>query len=332
MVSESDAIDMLIGAGFSVEVPQSGDRSVDLCATRDGQTTCLQVKVRQKSIYEWDARQILETAHGRVLVVVPVASRGLIDAAKRDSRLSVASVRDRRLIWDREEIQSPNASWNEQLTVSVPSRRRNPWGRWALMRALLLDDEPRTQVALAKEIAVTQSGVSKAMSALDAFVTRSAGGWSASDRSRLWDAFMAEYPGPGGFTSYWYGLDPIIEQSKAVAVAGVAAGIPVLRSGDPAADELAPWRVPSRAVVYAKASIGLEKLGFARTSAERATLQFTVPADQTIWATAGNWADQSNTTTVDPVLAAWDLKRIGGPDAPDAIDRVRKMVIPDRRL
>ena len=326
-ISESDAVDLLVAAGFDVSMPPGEDRGVDLLLSREGETTVVQVKVRQKTIYEWDALQLLASAHGRLLVVVPTASRGLIDAAKRNPRLGVASVTDRRLIWNREEIHSPDAVWNTHASMTAPRRRRNPWGRWAIMRAYILDGEPRSQVELAKETGVTQSAVSKSSRALGGLIVRSTSGWKATDRSALWDMFMAEYAGPGGVTTYWYGLDAISDQSKAVVAAGISADVHVLSSGDSAADELAPWRVPVRAVVYAKSGIALGRLGFAQTTRERATLQFTVPADHTIWATTASWAHRTNTATVDPVIAAWDVRRAGGPDADEAVQRIRSLVL-----
>lgn len=326
-ISESDAVDLLVAAGFDVSMVPGEERGVDLLLSREGETTVVQVKLRQKTIYEWDALQLLASTHGHLLVVVPTASRGLVDAAKRNPRLGVASVTDRRVIWGREEIRSPDATWNSPASVTAPRRRRNPWGRWAIMRAYILNTEPRSQVELAKEVGVTQSAVSKSNDALDGLIVRSNSGWKATDRAALWDMFMAEYAGPSGITTHWYGLDAISDQSKAVMAAGISAGVEVLSSGDSAADELAPWRVPGRAVVYAKSGIALGKLGFAQTTAERATLRFTVPADHTIWATAASWRHRTNTTTVDPVIAAWDVRRTGGPDAEEAVQRIRSVVL-----
>ena len=326
-ISESDAVDVLIAAGFDVSVRSDQRRGVGLLVSRGGETAAVQVKVRQKTIYEWDALHLLEYAQERVLVVVPVASRGLIDAAKRDRRLGVVSLRDRLLVWDREEIHSPDVIVAAHASVAVPGRRRNPWGRWAIMRAYLHDGEPRSQVELAKETGVTQSAVSKSNSALGGLIVRSASGWRATDRSALWDIFMAEYAGPGGITTHWYGLDAVTDQSNAVVAAGASAGVQVLVSGDSAADQLAPWRAPARAVIYATSGIALSKLGFAQTTGARATLTFTVPADQTIWATAASCSQRTNTPTVDPVMAAWDVSRTGGPDADEAVQRIRDLVL-----
>ena len=325
-ITESDAVDVLVAAGFDVSVHPEQRRGVDLLVSRNGETAVVQVKVRQKAIYEWDAMRLLDSADERLLVVVPIASRGLIDAAKRDGRLGVLSLRDRLIIWNREEIHSPDVIAETHASVTVPGRRRNPWGRWAMMRAYLLDEEPRSQVKLAKETGVTQSAVSKSNSTLDGLVVRSASGWRAADRSALWDAFMAEYVGPGGITTYWYGLESVNDQSNSVVSAGASAGVQVLVSGDSAADQLAPWRVPARAVVYSASGIALGKLGFAQTTEERATLSFTVPVDHTIWATATSWSKRNNTSTVDPIIAAWDVRRTGGPDADEAVTRIRDLV------
>ncbi|MCC6270443.1 MAG: LysR family transcriptional regulator [Microbacteriaceae bacterium] len=320
-------VDLLVAAGFDVSITPDGGRGVDLVLGREGDTTVVQLKVRQKTIYEWDAVQLLASARGSLLVVVPIASSGLIDAAKRNPALGVASVTDRRLIWNGEEIHLPDGVRDSPGPVTVPGRRRNPWGRWAVMRALILDGEPRSQVVLAKEIGVTQPAVSKSLRALEGFVDRSASGWQATDRWALWDMFMDEYVGAGGVTTYWYGLDSISDQSKALVAAGKSADVRVVTSGDSAADELAPWRVPVRAVIYATSGIALEKLGFAQTTSERATLQFTVPADHTVWATADLWARHTLTVTVDPVIAAWDVACIGGPDAGEAVERIRGLVL-----
>ncbi|TFD27736.1 hypothetical protein [Cryobacterium lyxosi] len=138
---------------------------------------------------------------------------------------------------------------------------------------------------------------------------------------------MAEYAGPGGITTHWYGLDAVTDQSNAVVAAGASAGVQVLVFGDSAADQLAPWRVPTRAVISATSGIALGKLGFAQTTDARATLTFTVPADQTIWATAASCSQRTDTPTVDPVIAAWDVRRTGGPDADEAVQRIRDFVL-----
>ncbi|QHC57721.1 hypothetical protein [Rathayibacter sp. VKM Ac-2760] len=93
-----------------------------------------------------------------------------------------------------------------------------------------------------------------------------------------------------------------------------------LLSGDSAADALAPWRIPTFAVLYAESSLPLESAGFAETDSPEATLRVVVPADRTIWATAAAWYPSGR--TVDPLIAAWDLRQSGGSDADEAVDRL----------
>ena len=203
-----------------------------------------------------------------------------------------------------------------------PVRGRVPWGRLALMRVLVRTTEPRAQTELAHECGITQAGVSLGLQALGELVQRMPSGWIAVDRSSLWDAFLAQYPGPGGITTSWYGLQSPVEQADAAVAA--ASGDQPLVSGDVAADRLAPWRRPRIAHVYLGSGLDLEPAGFAPAGQADATLLVTVPLDPTIAATAAAW---SGVGLVDPLLAAFDVLRSGGPDAPDAVARLRFLVL-----
>jgi hypothetical protein len=227
--------------------------------------------------------------------------------------LAVAGVNDSILIWDRKT----------QFLVLVDDiedvrrpRGRPSWGRHALMRALLFSDEPRTQVELAAQIGTSQAAVSKALKDWKGTVEKVNGRWRAVEPEKLWDRFLETYPGPGGITESWYSLDPIIMQAEDAQ----ATSPDVLLSGDAAADAIAPWRVPKKALLYAKKGLRLAGAKFAEAERDEASLEVVIPADPTIWATAAAWSEHPR--TVDPVLAAWDVRRTGGPDAGDAIDRL----------
>ena len=152
-------------------------------------------------------------------------------------------------------------------------------------------------------------------------VARETGGWRALQPEALWEQFLAEYPGPQGITSYWLGLDSVIRQAQAARDA--AAELDVLLSGDPAADLIAPWRMGRRAVLYAQTGLDLAQFGFSETTRENATLECVVPADPTIWSTARAWASTASGWTADPLLVAWDVQRTEGPDAADAVEKIR---------
>jgi len=81
----------------------------------------------------------------------------------------------------------------------------------------------------------------------------------------------------------------------------------------------------SSAVVYARTGLDLARVGFSETTPENATLEYVVPADPTIWSTARAWTSAVSGWTADPVLAAWDVQRTGGPDAADAADAVERI-------
>lgn len=309
---ESAALEMLTAAGFTVAIRSSTDLNVSKGST----AFTVEVKSLRSATYEWDARHLLRSATGDVLVVVPRASQSLVTVALENPRLSVASVDDRHLVWRGESIVLQHSSTTQRRVAS----RRSPWGRWALMRVLALSEVPQSQVALSRQSGISQPGVSQALTSLSEWVERERHGWRATDRSALWDHFLDSYAGAGGIPTYWYGLDAVAVQSDKAANVAREANVEVLRSGDVAADTLAPWRVPRRAVLYAREGLALKRYGFAESRFDDATLEVVVPVDHTIWATAHASARAG---LVDPVIAAWDMLRTGGPDAPEAAARLK---------
>lgn len=328
MIARIKAVELLVTAGFEVSARPERGGGIGLVVSRDGESAVVDPSLRQRTAAEWaDVLRELENADERVVVVVTSASRRLIEVAKRDGRLNIVSLGNRFIVWNREEITPLGALATAHMPSAVSNGRFKPWGRWAIMRAYLLNGEPRSQVMLARETGVTQKCVTMANWALGSLVVKSADGWLAVNRPALWERFLAEYSGPGGTTTHWCGRETITDESDSVLAAGESTGVQTLCSGDSAADRLAPWRVPLRAVVYATAGLPLETLGLTQTTRERATLTFTVPADRTVWRTAALWSQHRATRTVDPVIAAWDVSRTGGPDADGAVARLRDLVL-----
>ncbi|NQX29308.1 hypothetical protein HQQ81_18330 [Microbacteriaceae bacterium VKM Ac-2854] len=208
-------------------------------------------------------------------------------------------------------------------TVAAPPspHRRIPWGRFALMRTLARTEIPRTQKQLAAESGVTQAAVSLELHRMAEAVRRTAGGWHSTDRRALWRRFLAEYPGPRGIVAHWYSVQPVIPQADAAASVVPGARL----SGDVAADLLAPWRIPRRAVVYGTAGVDLSRLSFAESSAAEATLDLVVPTDPTVVATARAWDPSGR--VVDPLIAAWDVLHSGGADAAEAAAQIQQSAL-----
>ncbi|WP_448006145.1 hypothetical protein [Agromyces bauzanensis] len=247
---------------------------------------------------------------------MPRVTEGLRALAAEDHRIAIAAVEDGVLIFDGQEhrstVGSPAAQW-------AHATRRVAWGRYALLRALARTRLPRTQTQLAKESGVTQAAVSQSLQRLGALVTKSAEGWSARDIRAIAEEFLTQYPGPRGIMTGWYSLDPVTRQAETVI--DVAAD-DVLVSGDAGADLIAPWRKPTRAVVYGSTGLDLAPHGFAESDLATASLEYTVPADPTIWATARAFADGRSLRAADPLVCAHDVRRIGGPDAEDAVEHL----------
>lgn len=245
--------------------------------------------------------------------VVQRSNASSIDTARADARFALIAIDDGLVVLGG-RLYSRSAAASARHT----SYRRMPWGRFALLRALARTTMPRTQNELATESGITQAAVSLALRQMPEQVERTPDGWRSNDRVALWNRFLDEYPGPRGIVEHWFSSAPIIAQSDSV----VAAVPGVLRSGDSAADALAPWRAPRRAVLYAATGADLARMSFAESGSTEATLQFVVPADPTIVATARAWDPTG--TFVDPLIAAWDLMRSGGADAAEAAAKLRQ--------
>ncbi|AKN18642.1 hypothetical protein B586_10450 [Mycobacterium haemophilum DSM 44634] len=124
---------------------------------------------------------------------------------------------------------------------------------------------------------------------------------------------LASVPADSGLVeTYWYGMDPVVEQVRSATRLGAELTVPILAGGEVAADVLQPWRIPTRGLVYAKELVDLSEFGLVEATAEEATLTVRVPADPTVWTTASWWLRVSDTQrsdiiTVDPVIALQDL-------------------------
>ena len=281
----------------------------------------------QKDLHALEANRGDPRAHDSLLYVVPRLTRSLEAAALIDHRVQVAAIDEGRVIVDGQELTA--ASPNGDTETHRP-RGRRPWGRYAVVRALLRTDRPRTQEALAAEAGVSQQATAKTLQWLAPNgVRRAHGGWVAEDASSLWQHHQDAYPGPGGLRRAWVGVGAVADQ---LAAAQQAAGdTETLVSGDAGADRLAPWRRPRRSVIYAPRDLDLSAKLAPAGPGDVATLEVVVPDDQTIFATARAYADGSPQLT-DPVLTAWEVLRSPGPDARQAAGSLAAFVLNRRVL
>lgn len=303
MASRLIETDALTRAGFTV-----GARSASELSLARGAERLVAHLVRQPS--SPTARQIEETQRlpsGEVaLFVVPRATKRVRELIARAPRAWLIT-HDGAVVLD----AAPAAAAEHRH-----GRGRVPWGRYALLRALLRDPEPRTQLQLAAETGLTQGAVSGALRKLDDLARSHRAGWSAATPEAVWEAFMSEYPGAQGVRTHWYSRAPFAQQCKLLRAQ-------VTLSADAAADAIAPWRQPVQIIAYAAEPVDMEALGFSPATAAEASVAVVMPADRTVFATAAAW----EFGVADPVLTAWDLRDVGGNDAAEAIARLRSVVL-----
>ena len=275
---------------------------------------------------------------GGLLLVVPAASAAALGAA-RDAGVSVVVVGDGRpesvsghVVMDAEVVDVGPAGGG--AAPATPPRRPGPppWGTSTVVRHLLTG-AVAGQAELAGRAGISQGRVSQVLSPLvSAGLVRrtTAGGrarWAAADWDALADRWTQTYQGPGGFTTCWYGLAPVREQAVTVAAALGAAGLPVAVSGDVAADVLAPWHRPARAVLYADvekdpAAADLARAGLVPSGAQEATVELVVPADPGVWAPPDH-GTSGGLPLADGMQVLWDLGRAPGSDVDQAVDVLR---------
>lgn len=260
----------------------------------------------------------------RLLVVTPRTTPHLRTLADEGS-VDVIAVDEDLLVFSGTRYDVP-ATAPEPSSGARRGRGRRPWVRWAAERLLLLSDRPRTQAQLAAELGVTQQAVSHALRR-HPLVRRTGVGWIADPRTRLLDKFLAQYPGPGGASTHWYGLDPPVRQSAAATAFCTERGIDVVTGGDVAADVYAPWRLPARAVLYAAEFVDLTEAGFSPATEDTGTLTITVPADPTLRRTANALTTEGGPAgVVDPLVALHELTHSPDPDAGEAAAHLRTAI------
>ena len=199
------------------------------------------------------------------------------------------------------------------------------WALFTLVRQMLAD--PGTsQLALARRGSLSQSRASRLLSGLvdQGLVVHGRGWWKPSDWESLANWWQDNYPGPGGTVSYWAALDsPAGQVEKALKVLGLPGRARLAVSGDVAADALAPWRRPSRGIIYSEYPTSLAKDGFVLvSSSDEATLEVRAPADQGVWLPQ-EWTAHSR-PLADPMQIIWDTGNGPEPDRDEAVQPLRE--------
>jgi hypothetical protein len=219
---------------------------------------------------------------------------------------------------------------------SWPKRRRGRPGRGAcsVLRTLFALEGGATQEVLAAHARVTQAAVSKALARLTDLdlVTRSLHGWEVTNREGAISWWLANYPGPGGVETHWFGLDSIGAQAyRAYRLLDAEGARPVV-SGDVAADLVVPWRTPRRATIYAERGADLANSGLTPSEVSQATLTLVLPQDTAVWPVSNTpvlieMGGLGNVARANAFQVLYDLARSPGPDVSEALEAWRTWML-----
>jgi Crp-like helix-turn-helix domain len=321
----------------------------------------LYVLASRRPLSPSDLQKLSARVHARALVIVPAATPAARATAAAlgwsliaTNSGSVAGPSGQILLPSGRAVQVGAASHGPPGVRNSPKPGRVPWGALLVLRRLA-EGAAGTQAQLAELAGVTQARVSQTLKELSraGLITPGLGQrrhYAAADREQLRRRWLHSYPGPGGISTYWYGLDDPASQAKAVVTllrersagdpsppvptAGVDPALPAeplepvaVVSGDVAADLVAPWRRPQRATVYARRGADLTEVGLTPAADEDATLELTVPRDPGVWpVVAGQpgWTRHGHLDLplADPLQILWDVQRAPGPDRDEAVERL----------
>lgn len=313
----TDAVELLRRA--DIRITSGSLHELDLILP-DGRNVSTTVRVRRRPPTPHTLAALLSTPtpHRRLLIVTPRTTLTLRTLADNGEVDVIAPDEDLLVLGGIRYPAAPDAP-PPPAPAKQPARGRKPWIRWAVERLLLLTDHPMPQRELAAALDVTQQAVSLALRQCR-HAHRTQTGWVTDSREALLEDYLADYPGPGGATTYWYGADPVLTQAATAVEYCTDRGVPVLLSGDAAADVYAPWRLPAQAVLYVPEFVDLTTAGFGPATDEAHTLAVTVPADPTLWRTAAVAGEPA--LLADPLIAVHDVLHSSGADAHEAAEHL----------
>ncbi len=279
--------------------------------------------------------KLREPSSAAALVVTPSATAGARDRARTLGWSLVTAAGDGWLLFSDGACAALPGRVPSETSHLTPQRGRHGWGRWSLVREIVRCSG-QTQGVLARSVGLSQSRVSRLLTPLreQDLVQRTSQGWRATEWDELVRWWLTSYPGPGGVTTWWYGLKPTQQQLLPAlqvlqqAAKARSAAAPAI-SGDSAADLIAPWRRPTTLVLYAHVGADLALAGLTPAHGpDDATCQLVVPEDTGVWAAADApphpLSDGMQAPVVDGLQVLWDVVQSPGPDAAEQALRLQR--------
>ncbi len=226
-------------------------------------------------------------------------------------------------------------------TTPEPSKKVLPHGRGGLAIIRLLLNTPRDVFLRTSDLAaaahVTDARASQVMHKLQErhLVRRTGDGWNPS-HDELLNAFLAEYPGPGGTELQFYSLDDPRAMATDI-VDRVLRSTPkqaaVAISADVGPDLIVPWRKPSKLVAYVNAQTNVDLTDLAQApDPSSANLLVRFPDDTSVFRHHMFVSDLDGVEIplADETQMIWDLYDLGGEDRAEAARHMSEWLTKNR--
>lgn len=235
------------------------------------------------------------------------------------------------------DLRVPGLIFRQRRALTAPAARQRSLprgsGSFAVIRALVGSRSSEEEVGateIAARAGVSQPRASQVLHKLRqlSLVQRTGNGRWRPDREGLLDRFLTEYPGPGGSTEYFFGLEQPAESARRIA--GDTRGTQLAVSADVGPDLISPWRRPSTAIIYARRGIEPAGLELVRASGEHdANVIVRIPQDLSVFPAHPLSAVLRGTEIPlsDPVQMIWDLENLGGADRMEAAEKLRRWLL-----
>lgn len=331
-----DTFDPLRAAGAGVRVltrkpPPGFDAFVDLVV--DGEKRRFVVAEKMRAPYPSEVSQFASSrtsVEAAPLLVAPYVSPSAGKALIRQGWSWVDEAGNY-------DIRAPRIRLSRRIEPGRRSRRRSSslpqgTGSWGVIRFLISHGEVALRAShLANMAEISQPRASQILAKLVdlGLATRTPEGW-VPHREPLLDAFLEDYPGPGGREAYYYTLEPL---PTAAAEITRSNNVGAYVSADVAADLIAPWRQPTHLIVYGKRQLRVpDRLAVRAKGREDANIVVVVPDDLSVACRIEHLVGTygADVRLAEHTQVIWDLLQLGGDDRRRAADEVKKWLLRSR--